>query len=246
MTDFEKELIKAYKESLDAEINAVMAEAETYPYVFSHRFRKSMDKMIRTGVPDKLWAADASEAGASEADASEKDMKKKRLSRKGLTVLLIAAAILLSLAVVACTVPEIRESLAGFFVEIFGDHVEYLNPATKDSIEVEYGLVPIPKGFSLVNVQRGDNFLTKTYMSTEKDGLLLDQRALGSGSSSVDSNHGSFSEYEIGGRIVRLYYSDELAQASWTENGYYFSLSYSSHIELELFESWVGSVQILK
>lgn len=221
---------------LDREIEAAEAEAKKNPHVFSDRFEKSMEKMIRTGKPDKLWSEDYSDSGA----------KKRKLSKRGLKVLLIAAAILLALTAVACAVPEIRESIAGFFVRIFSDHVEYVDPAiTKDRIEEEYGLVPVPDGFEVINCSKTDTENVTTYSDLAGNTIVLVQNVREAIDHSVDIEQGVFFERSLDGKSLRIYFSEKSAQASWMENGYYFSLSYSSQIDEKAFEAIVRLVKKL-
>ncbi len=230
MSDFEKELAKAYEEATNAELDAVIAEAKKNPPVFSDRFEKSMEEMIKTGKPDKLWSDDYSDSGA----------KTKKLSKRGLKVLLIAAAVLLALTAVACAVPEIRESIAGFFVRIFGDHVEYSNPdITKESIEEEYGLVPVPAGYKIIKKTTTKTDLVVIY--SDPDGIVMSfvQSVNPQLSYSLDSEHGEVFEHAINGKIVRVYLSVNSVQASWVEDGYYFSLTYPSGIDLNVFEEMI-------
>ena len=236
MSDFEKELAKAYEEATNAELDAVIAEAKKNPPVFSDRFEKSMEEMIKTGKPDKLWGEDYSDSGA----------KKKKLSKRGLKVLLIAAAVLLALTAVACAVPEIRESIAGFFVRIFSDHVEYYDPTvTKDRIEELYGLVPIPEGFSVIKTLKTDYDVITTYIN-DNNSIVLQQSANKNVSSLIDSEGSVFSDCIVGGKHVRLCVSNNFAQASWSENGYYFIINYTSSINEDLFKSWIENVHIIE
>ncbi|MCR5808620.1 MAG: DUF4367 domain-containing protein [Clostridiales bacterium] len=221
MKEYEIALADAYGETIDREAEALAAEAEKEPHVFTKRFEERMAELIRTGKPNN----------------------RKGLSKRGRRILLIAAAAVLVLAAVACAVPEIRESIGGFFVKIFGDHVEYTDPdITRNSIEEEYGLVPIPEGFEETSVTRGDLIVISTYESSSGVSLSLIQSADPNQNDSIDNEHGEFFETEIGKKLVRIHMSDYGTQASWIEDGYYFSLVCSNNIEQNIFEEWIASV----
>ena len=223
MTTIEKELANAYGEVIDAEIEATLASAEPDMPELSPEFRKKMEELIRTGKPNN----------------------KKGLSKRGKRILLIAIAAVLALTLTACAVAE-WESIAGFFVKIFSDHVEYSDPnVTKERIEEEYGLVPIPEGFSVASYAGLYASVQTQYFSEEFGTIQLVQGAKGAINSLVDNEHGSFSEYSIGGKTVRIYSSDLGASASWVENGYYFILSCDSPVELGVFESWIERIHII-
>lgn len=221
MTTIEKELANAYGEVIDAEIEATLASADPDMPELSPEFKKKMEELIRTGKPNN---------------------KKKGLSKRGKRILLIAIAAVLALTLTACAVKE-WESIAGFFVKIFSDHVEYSDPeVTKDSIEEEYGLVPIPEGFKATNSTMTDTCNTIVYMDGYQHAIVLIQGAKGYNNDSIDNEHGDFSEYCIGGKTVRVYYSATSAQAAWVDNGYYFSLSCAQYIDLQEFLSLIESV----
>ena len=141
--------------------------------------------------------------------------------------------------------------LSLFFVKVFGDHVEYSDPnTTKESIEEEYDLVPVPEGYVCTYEARLEKDLQKNYTDDDGNIIQFSQSCADYISSSIDNEHGEFFEKEIGGKTVRIHYVHDVeggyfgAYAAWVENGYYFELVYGSEIELEVFEQWVASVQI--
>lgn len=223
MMENNKQLIAdAYGKAMDAEYDAILAEEETEPHQFSERFEEKMNDLIN-------------------GDASEKKGASRRRLRP---IWLIAAAVLL-LAATACAVPSIRKSIAGFFVRMFGDHVEYTDPdITKDRIEEEYGLVPIPEGFSVSFYSNIGTSVTIAYENEDGNSIGLIQSAYNGIDASIDSESGDLTEYNINGKNVMLYYSTDGAHAAWVENGYYFSLDYTAAIELEVFEGWIKCVKI--
>lgn len=144
-----------------------------------------------------------------------------------------AAAALIAAAMMLCflgfTSERIRSSVAGFFVQVFGDHTEYSDPAiTKTSIEEEYGLVPVPEGFEERDTIREECFSSTTYTKGEDTAIILIQQAGDSISEFVDNEHGTVQEYRIDGKNVRISLAEHYAHAAWIENGYYFSLTFTS------------------
>lgn len=208
---------RSFDEGLEAETGyKEQPEAE-----FSADFEKRMDEFF-----------------ANKADGGKKKIKRRLW-------ILIAAAAVLALAATACAVPEIRESIAGFFIRTFGDHEEYSDPrVTKEQIEEEYGLVPVPEGYELVNEIAAENALQLVYGDDDENYIQLVQYAAGHIWDTVDTEHGRVFEEEIDGNTVRIMYSEYGATAAWIENGYFFSLSCGSPVELEEFESWIASVGI--
>ena len=215
------ELLDMLGKSISADLAAEGTPTPQKEPVFSEDFEQSMNEFFAKGSSAK---------------------KKNKVRPKRWLIIAIAAVV--ALAATACAVPEIRESIAGFFVKVFGDHVEYTDPEiTKEGIEEEYNFVPLPEGFSLIEQSKTETTLSSTFSDNERNILLLKQYASGSVSEVVDNELGEFEETVIGNKTVRVYLSEESAQASWMENGYYFSLYYLSHIERETFEGWIKTIQ---
>ena len=223
MKNYEKELANFYGETFDVEINEAIAESETTPHTFSRKFEKEMAELIKTGKPKQ----------------------RKMTSNRGKRILVIAIAAALALVATACAVPEIRESIAGFFVKIFSDHAEYSDPAiTRDRIDEEYCLNPIPEGFTLLSEEKADDFVEVIYTNNEDNIIMFRQSAKDTNNDMVDNEHGEFYESEIGGKTVLIHISEEGAKGAWVENGYYFSIDYGSSIDSKTFETWIESVRI--
>ena len=206
---------RSFDEGLEAETGyKEQPEAE-----FSADFEKRMDEFF-----------------ANQADGGKKKIKRRRW-------ILIAVAAVLALAATACAVPEIRESIAGFFVKVFGDHVEYTDPAiTKESIEEEYGLVPIPEGFEETVVLKTDLDLVVDYSDSDGNTITLEQSANKHKISTVDNENGDYKEISVEGKSVLVYLSESYAQASWVDNGYYFHLAYSSSVDINQLCEWISLV----
>ena len=214
------EFKEAFREAMEIQLASDLKESE--PHEFTPGFEARMEELFKTG-----------------------EIKKKRTGMKrGVRILLIAAAIALVLATVACAVPEIRESIAGFFVKIFSDHVEYSGPnVTKERIEEEYGLVPIPEGFELVQKANYGILMETIYSDSEGNVIILRQSAGQANEDSIDNEHGESFLRMLGDNNVLIHYSEVGARATWTENGYYFSIDYASNIELSEFENLICSVK---
>ena len=216
------QLADAYAALLDAEIDAAIAEAEKEPHVFSKAFENSMERLMRTGSSDK------------------KPAPAKRTRR----VVMIIVAALIALALAACAVPQVRESLRSFVIKVFGDHVDYCEPdITKENIEDEYGIMKLTDEYVLTKAVDGDCYVEYQYVNGDGTIISLKQAAGNFNGESVDNEHGEYYEDLIDGRTVRLYRAEGFAHAAWLQDGYFFSLTYSADIELKEFESLIGSIE---
>ena len=220
MKTLREELAEYCGSLIDADIEAALAAAEKEPIVPSKRFEKRMAALIGT----------------------DKKASSARIKR----IVIIAAAALLVLALAACAVPKVRESVAGFFVKVFGDHVEYTEPdITKERIEEEYGLVPIPEGFELSKVESNDSGMVTLYSDKNNTHIVLIQGTKNSVAQSIDNELGEIYEYRVGDTTVLVRYGEQNAQASWIRDGYYFSLIYDFPVEITVFEQWIASVDLV-
>lgn len=214
-----KEFTELLGESISADLAAEAPPADSGEQVFSEAFEKRMSDFF-----------------------SGKRSGKAKLRPKRWLIAAIAAVLLL--AAVACAVPEIRRSIAGFFVKIFGDHVEYTDPdITKDHIEEEYGLVPIPEGYTVEDIQRSEDLVVTYYSNTDGYSIYLNQSSSKNRNEKVDNEHGESYELEIDGRKVVVYSGEGGMHAAWLENGYYFSLVTNELLELTVFEKMISSVK---
>lgn len=223
MAAIEKELADAFGEIIDAEIESALSEAGSEQHEFSPKFKKQMEELIRTGKPNNKAAS-------------------RRSARR---IVLIAIAAVLALALAACAIPQVREFIAGFFVQHKDDHDEYSSPdVTKDYIEEEYGFESLPEGFKLVYETKGNNYLEALYADDSGNVIMFRQSANKINEDSVDTEHGETFIHNIGEKEVLIHYSEVGARATWIENGYYFSLDYGSNVELSLFEELIASVKV--
>ena len=222
----EEEFRQAFQDVLEERMDAALADyKEKYgdePHVFSAEHEAKMRAIF---------------------DGFEKKQRRRRFTRRAL---IAAACIVFVLGLTACTVPQIKNSVAGFFVQVFGDHTEYTDPAvTKECIEEEYGLVPVPEGFEIADTIITETSYLVTYSDIDNNIISLQQVANKSYSEYIDGEHGDFVEEMVNGNPVRIYMSSVGAHGAWIADGYYFSLSYNAPIEQTLFKEWIASIDKL-
>ena len=221
------ELAEILARSIDEEFAFAVKEAEKEPHEFSEEHEAKMAELIKTGKPND----------------------KKGLSKRGRRILVIAVAALLALTAVACAVPQIRKSIAGFFVQEFGNHDEFTRPdMTKSTIEEEYGIVPVPEGYKLTEEMVADLWISRTYMDDDNNSIILEQYAGDPEHmwTMVDNEHGENYEKEIAGKTVLIHFAEDGCSAYWVENGYYFFFGAGViPLDKDTFEEWIASVQIV-
>lgn len=222
MKPYEAAFAEAYDAILGAEISVVSEEAEAAPHIFSDRFERNMEALILAGRSEKKLAR----------------IKRRR------TIILIAAAIAL-LALAACAaIPAVREKIYNFFFNTFDDRIEYTVPDLDGRlIEQEYALEPIPDGFSENFFSHIGTAVTVAYRSETEDRYIQLHVSSKPIEHILDNEHGSYSQCEVGGRRLLVYFREEAAAAVWVENGCLFELFYGGHIEPGEFNKLIASVR---
>lgn len=216
------ELMNAFRDAACAEFEEYLPYGSDYSYEFSERFERRMDRLVK-----------------SESRASWRfvNTNPKRL-------IIIALAILVTSFAVACAVPEIGESIAGFFVRMFSDHAEIeITDTIRERIDDIYELDPVPDGFSLSRKKTAEINVYLEYMDYNGNVIFLEQRAMDVANIGFDISSAAYCERSINGKSVLIQFSDSYAQAFWEEEGYLFQLWYSSSVDLETFSAWIDSVK---
>lgn len=215
------ELMNAFRDAACAEFSDYSPYESDYTYEFSDRFERRMDRLIRA---------------ESRATWRFFNTNPRRL-------VIIAVVLLMALFAVACSVPEIRESIAGFFVRMFSDRAQISSSnITKTIIEEQYGLDPIPDGFSVYKFINSQNYSRIEYHNNESDVIVLHQYADLNISSIID-NEEEYIEYSIDETEVLVSCGNDYSMAVWIEDGYLFYLIYPSTVEFDVFITWIESVK---
>ena len=217
------ELMNVFRDAASAEFADFSPYESDYNYEFSERFERRMDRLIR-----------------SESRAAWRFVN---TNPKRLIILIVA--VIMALTAAACAVPEIRESIAGFFVRMFSDHAEIgLSETIRESIEDSYELDPVPDGFSLSLKKATEFYVYLEYIDSNGNLIILDQKAVHDSPISFDNCSGAYCERSINGKSVLIQFTDNFTQAYWEEEGYLFQLWYSSSVDAETFSTWIDSVKL--
>jgi len=171
-------------------------------HVFSERFEKKMNKLIRREAAHP-WAVSHT------------------LARN-----LIAAAIVIILLFTLCmSVGAIREAIFHFFTEHFEtyDDVVFEMPE-KTKIEEEYIITALPEGFSLQEEEISKLFIRRSYEDATGNYIMLSQKLSFSNGLSVDNESLEYTIMEIDGRGVFISASEDIVSFVWDQDSYVFLL----------------------
>ena len=217
MTSAETVLASSLGEAMDREFDAYLSEAAVEPHSFSRRFERRMDRLLRSSRP----------------------------AVPGRRVLIAAAVAVLALVALACASPNLRRTLAGFWIKTFKDHDEYIfSDVTKKSIEEVYALSPVPEGFEETWFIRDVYACFTDYSNKEGNTISLKQYAANPSGQNMDNEQGEVFEETVSGMSVYMRISEDYASAAWVDNGYYFSLLCTPSVSLDHLRELIISVGI--
>ncbi|MCR5610727.1 MAG: DUF4367 domain-containing protein [Clostridiales bacterium] len=218
----EAELKNAFREAASLEFAGFSENESDHVHEFSEGFGKRMARLVRAeGRP--TWRLFHT--------------RPKRL-------VIIAAVIFAVMLLAACAVPEVRESVGGFFLRIFSDHAEIKPPeGIRDTLCSEYLLSPVPEGFSACGKNKAGEAVTTVYRDGNGGVIMLRQSANPDGRCVVNSMNAEYKECSVAGRSVFVLQAENYTLCSWVEDGYCFSLYCSSAVDTEAIGMLIRSVQ---
>lgn len=174
-------------------------------HVFSERFEKRMQKLIRREAMHP-WAVSHT------------------LARN-----LIAAAVIIILLFALCmSVGAIRNSIFKFFREHFETHDDIVfEMPEKTEIEADYVITALPEGFALKNEEITNLFIRRSYEDAEGNYITLNQILSMSNGLSVDNERSKHTVMEIDGRGVYILALEDMVSFVWDQDGFVFQLAVS-------------------
>ena len=169
--------------------------------------------------------------------AEQKRGSWRLLSRQRRRVLVVAAILVLSMLLVACT-PTLRNAVSDFVVSVYKRFVEYeADVELQPEIYTVYEMNSIPAGFA----QTSSEFVTNKYFETvyrDADGtwLVFTQIAGNPPIYSADNENSTTDAVTIAGHQVVLYTASSTRIATWIQDNYQMSITYTgapSEINIE-------------
>lgn len=171
-------------------------------HVFSERFEKKMDRLIRREAAHP-WAVSHT-----------------------LTRNLIAAAIVIILLFIMCmSVGAIRNSIFKFFQQHFEAHDDVIFEMPKKmGIEQEYVITNLPEGFLLKEEEKSDIDIIRNYENEQGDLISLNQELSYKDGIALDNEHSQYNVMEIDGHGIFISTSMNKTNIIWEQDGYVFLL----------------------
>lgn len=221
MTFTKEQISQAFIEVLNERVPDL---SDIPDHVFSERFEKKMNKLIRKEAAHP-WAVSHT------------------LARN-----LIAAAIVIILIFTMCmSVSAIRNAIFNFFRLHFEDHDNIIFELSekRDYIEKEYVITELPDGFSLLLETNEKNYIRRVFKNDTGAFITFMQSVPDHNDYTVvDNERVDAREMEIDGHGVFVATEDDFITFAWDQDGYVFWFEVrSEHISLEEMISIYRSVK---
>lgn len=176
--------------------------------------------------------------------AEQKRGSWRLLTRQRRRALVVAAILVLSMLLVACT-PALRNAVSDFIVSVYERFVDYTpNAELRAEIEIVYGLNPIPEDYEMVSQEMVSPYYvrTKYINSDQSEEIILSQRAGKDAMNSFDSDHTQGMEIAVNELQVTVYKSDVACTILWIEDGYRISIQCSDVLSEQEVEQLIRAV----
>ena len=199
MTFTKEQISQAFIEVLNERVPEL---GDIPDHVFSERFEKKMDRLIRKEAAHP-WAVSHT------------------LARN-----LIAAAVVVILLITLCmSVSAIRNAIFKFFREHFETYdVVYFETDKREMIEQDYVITKLPEGFSLKKEEANLINISRTYENEKGEFIMLNQYHSLAYGNAIDNERSEYTEMEIDAHGVLIVTETDSIVLEWDEGGYVFSL----------------------
>lgn len=199
MTFTKEQISQAFIEVLNERVPDL---SDIPDHVFSERFEKKMDRLIRREAAHP-WAVSHT------------------LARN-----LIAAAIVIILLFTLCmSVSAIRNAIFKFFREHFETYdVVYFETPEKEIIEQDYVITELPTGFSLKEEEVSKINIRRTYGNEQGGYITLNQFLSLAAGNEIDNERSEYTAMEIDAHGVFISTATNGITLEWDQGGYVFSL----------------------
>lgn len=200
MTFSKEDLSKAFEQALCERVPEL---GDIPDHVFSERFEKRMEKLLRREAAHP-WA----------------------VSHTAARNLLVAALIAILLFALSLSVSGIRNAIYNFFTRHFDTYDEVVFDDTgRTEIEHVYEITSLPEGFVLEDSVSDKVFVSRVYKKSENAYIVFSQMLPSMGRErSIDNERTKMKIIHLENQIFYYTFSDSIITLAWEKDGYEFWL----------------------
>lgn len=218
----ETEFKNAFREVVSSEFSHIPTDENSIDYVFSKRFEKRMEKLIKS-QKKAYWG-----------------LINTASKRAAIIVLAI-----LTMFTTAFSVKAIREPIVKFMTEIYETFTHYFFEGdTAKAITKEYVISQIPAGFDEKNKIENKNSITRVYESNSGDSIIFSQYTTkySIGYLLDNENNKTYTE-KISDTEIVFYEAYDTIQALWVKDGYAFNITGYGNIDFDMIKQIIKSIK---
>lgn len=215
------EFNKAFREVISTEFSHISTDESSIDFIFSKKFEQKMKKLI--------------------AKQKKTYWQFVNTAMKRVAVASMAFIIIFTMTF---SVKAIREPIVDFFIEVYETFTRYLFAGdTTDTITYEYKITNLPEGFTQTTTVKDDNLIMTVYENSNGDSIELSQSTTQDAQFTLDTEIGDVDTKIIAGNHVDIYTIDNLTQAMWVEDEYFFILTYVGESDLNTMQLIIESIE---
>ena len=191
-------------------------------YTFSDSVEKRMERLIRK-ERSRAW----------------------HLVNTGKKRAVLIAAIIILMALTACSIPSVRNAVKGFFLEQYRDRYEaVIEDDSVSKLDYVYTFEPLPEGFVLEDgIKEFADIQRKYSDSAGREWYLIQDSGASMGSITFYKEFGSVSEMEIDENTVYFYRSEGFTYSIWMQNGYLLQLYCYDDVDLDTMAGLIRTIE---
>ena len=209
------------KQTVNQDFILIPNSEQEIDYVFSDHFLVKMNRMLRA-QKRPIWNLGQS-------------IPKK---------IAIVFVVILCLFITACGIPEVREAVTRFVIELKDGGLQFdIEGELPDVIEKELELNIVPDGFVQIDKIVTRSSRITTYENPEGGRIMFSQCAPRYYGGAMDTDHLNVYSLEINDIEVIIGAMDNYVCASWIQESYVIILDYKGEITIEDFIELIQSVQ---
>ncbi len=213
-------LKKAFRDAVSSEFAFVPSEAEI-THTFSDEFEEKTKKLIKSQkkITWNIWCTPF-----------------KRTATVFLAIIIIFSYTM--------SVEAVRNPVLSFITRVYETFTEYLfGDCTTKVITQEYSITYLPEGFKQVNKLAAKDNITVIYKHFNGDVIQFNQYSTDEMFYFSDNEHEEIIEFNSSGKEIKMYERNEMYKAFWTENEYFFVLTYYGETDIDEMKEIISSVK---
>lgn len=216
------EFKSAFREVVSLEFSHIPQDENSINYIFSERFNKRMQKLIKS--QKKLYWNFVNTAA------------------KRAAVIFVA---IITIFTAAFSVKAIREPILKFIKQIYENFAYYSYEG--DTIEIitkEYIITQLPDGFKQTNILQNENTIITTYENSVGDIIEFKQMTTEySMGYFVDNQNGDIQTDFVDAVKVEFKEWYDVKTAIWTKDGYVFAIDSYGNISFDTIKRMISSIE---